>query len=103
MGEWPVETGVGSVLEFIQANKWDSVGDGTGDPRPGMYYYNTATGKYRYADATGTWISEHDASFPSDVIQDGDVLFVEDGRQYLVYGKLTLDGEYRIDGTGVVL
>jgi hypothetical protein len=51
MGEYADDA---SVLTFIRANKWDSVGNGTGDPREGMLYYNTAIDTLKVY-ANGSW------------------------------------------------
>ena len=40
MGEFADDA---AALTFIQANKWDSSGDGAGDPQEGMTYYNTTS------------------------------------------------------------
>jgi hypothetical protein len=43
-----------AALTFIQACKWDSVGDGTGTPRNGMWYYRTGDHKLRVYK-NGAW------------------------------------------------
>lgn len=47
MGEYAAESGGGGVLEFIRANKWDSSGDGAGDPRMGMTFFDSVTLKMK--------------------------------------------------------
>ena len=52
MGEYSVETGGGSVLEFVRANKWDSSEDGLGDPRAGMTYFDSVSSKMKVYSGT---------------------------------------------------
>jgi len=50
MGEYAGSgaTGDALALAFIQANNWDSNGNGTGNPINGMYYYNTTDNEFRF-------------------------------------------------------
>lgn len=43
-----------SALAYIQANKWDSNGDGTGNPQPGMLYFNTTDNRI-YVRSGTSW------------------------------------------------
>lgn len=45
-----------AALTFIQANKWDSSGDGAGDPQAGMQYFNTAVSQV-YLYTGSAWVS----------------------------------------------
>ena len=49
MGEHADDAG---VLAHIRANKWDSSDNGSGNPRSGMLYFNTATAKIMYHNGT---------------------------------------------------
>lgn len=51
MGEFASSS---ACLTDIQARKWDSTGDGLGDPQNGMFYFNTTSGKFEYY--YGEWI-----------------------------------------------
>jgi hypothetical protein len=74
-GEYATETGTGSVLAWIRANKWDSAGDGTGDPQEGMCFYDTAVDRVKVftnavwkglaytTDAAGAGGSDHQIQF----------------------------------------
>jgi len=53
MGEFSSDA---NCLTWIQANKWDSSGDGEGDPHNGMWYYNTADHAHR-AYQNGNWLA----------------------------------------------
>jgi len=53
MGEYANEA---DALTFIQANKWDSAGDGTGTPQVGMQYYDTTLNKQKVYNGT-VWIT----------------------------------------------
>ena len=33
--------------DWVKANKWDTNGDGTGNPYGGMWYYNTTDNKFK--------------------------------------------------------
>jgi hypothetical protein len=55
-----------ACLTWIQANKWDSNGDGTGNPQNGMFYYNTTSHEFMgYQNgswgALGSGVSDHGA------------------------------------------
>ena len=69
MGEFADDA---TCLAAIQAREWDSNGDGTGDPRDGMFYFNTGSGKLRYYstvdEAAGEWIDITTGSSGSGVI-----------------------------------
>lgn len=73
MGEYAAETGGGSVLEFIQANKWDSNADGTGDPRPGMSFFNTTSASLKTYSGTA-WVAPGtpSSSFDQSIWVDAD-------------------------------
>ncbi len=43
-----------AALTFIQANRWDTTKDGTGNPEDGMLYYNTTNNKMMLY-ASGSW------------------------------------------------
>jgi len=43
-----------ACLTFVQANNWDSNGNGTGTPENGMWYYSTGTNDFR-AYKNGAW------------------------------------------------
>jgi hypothetical protein len=53
MGEFADNT---AALTFIQANKWDSSGDGAGTPQAGMLYFNT-TYNQMYVYTGSAWAS----------------------------------------------
>jgi len=44
------------ALAFIQANRWDTNGDGTGDPYPEMLFYDTALNQLKLWDGT-SWVT----------------------------------------------
>lgn len=47
-----------AVLVFVQNNKWDTNGDGSGEPRPGMMYYDTNLGLHMFWDSSRSkWLS----------------------------------------------
>jgi hypothetical protein len=63
MGEYANDA---ACLTFIQANKWDSAGDGTGNPINGMVYYNTTSHEFMgYQNgswsAMGSGVDDHGA------------------------------------------
>ena len=73
MGEYAAETGGGSVLEFIQANKWDTNADGTGDPRPGMSFFNTTSASLKtYSGTAWTAPGSPTSSFDQSIWVDAD-------------------------------
>ena len=41
-----------NALTFIQDNKWDTNGNGTGNPQKGMLYYNTTSDEILYWDGS---------------------------------------------------
>jgi len=47
-----VQTSDANALTFIQANKWDTNDDGTGDPRSGMFYILDTLGQLRMWNGT---------------------------------------------------
>lgn len=53
MGEHATDA---DALVFIRAAKFDTNGDGTGNPRDGMWYFNTTSKQYRYY-TNGRWVS----------------------------------------------
>ena len=59
MGEFASDA---AALTFIQANEWDTSGDGTGNPHDGMWYFNTTDSKPRFHDGS-TWQYFGDTSF----------------------------------------
>ena len=54
MGEFAND---GAALAFIQANKWDSSGDGLGSPQAGMWYFNTTDKQARQYDGS-SWVKQ---------------------------------------------
>lgn len=52
MGEY---ANAAAALTFIQANKWDTNGDGTGNPQPGMVYWDTGNTELQVWDGSA-WV-----------------------------------------------
>jgi hypothetical protein len=63
-----------AALAFVQANEWDDVGDGSGNPRDGMWYYQTVDNKFRVylkgAWSDGVVKNNHSASSDPTVNDD---------------------------------
>ena len=103
MGEYAAETGGGSVLEFIQGNKWDSSGDGAGTPRAGMTFFDSNESRMKvYTGAS--WDDMSGISQLSDLTDVGDTtatagrLLVADGDSW---ESRAVSGAITMSGTGV--
>ena len=103
MGEYAAETGGGSVLEFIQANEWDSSGDGAGTPRAGMTFFDSNESRMKvYTGAS--WDDMSGISQLSDLTDVGDTtatagrLLVADGDSW---ESRAVSGAITMSGTGV--
>jgi hypothetical protein len=53
MGEYSSES---NCLTFIRTNKWDSSGDGNGNPRSGMQFYDTSANQLKFYSSS-SWIA----------------------------------------------
>jgi hypothetical protein len=61
MGEYASDA---DCLTFIRANKWDSTGDGNGNPRSGMQYYSTASNQLEVY-ASSSWVALSSSGTPA--------------------------------------
>lgn len=102
MGEYATE---GAALTWIRGNKWDSVGDGSGNPKAGMAFFDTAVAKIKVHDGSA-WAALGSAApggssgqiqyNNSSVFGGASQLYWDSGNAGLAYGKTTVDGS-RID------
>ncbi len=65
MGEYASDA---LTLAFIQGNRWDTNGDGTGDPFPGMLYYNTQLNQMKLWNGTSWRPIDIGSDFQESVI-----------------------------------
>jgi len=98
MGESTTSGGSGDteILTFIQNNKWDNAGNGTGVPREGVMYYNTADAELKYYNGTSWVVLTTGGSLGLDDVlangneTDGNPLNVNSGDTLTIEGGATL-------------
>ncbi len=90
-----------AVLAFVQGEKLDTNGDGTGAVPDGAWYWNTTLMQPRiscqasmdpFATGAGGF------STTPETVPDGDTVTIADGQQLLVT-NLCVDGNLVVDGT----
>jgi hypothetical protein len=77
MGEYASDS---DCLTFIRALKWDTTGDGNGNPRNGMIYFNTGSNSFSYWDGTSWIASCFVLSNPTNLSVSGDVVVLQAGQ-----------------------
>jgi len=98
MGECATES---AALVWIRDNKWDSVGDGTGNPQAGMAFFDTGATKLKVHDGSA-WVALGSATpggssgqiqyNNSSTLGGASQLYWDSGNAGLAYGKTTVDG-----------
>jgi hypothetical protein len=92
MGEYADDA---ACLTFIQANKWDSSGDGLGTAQNGMIYYNTTSHVFKVR-ANGAWTSLSAGTMDHGALSG---LSDDDHSQYLLAnGTRALSGDLSMGG-----
>ena len=92
-----------AAVAFIQSCQWDTNSDGTGDPRSGMWFYETTQNEFRAYKGTG-WFDVGGAMDAGDLGNVGDDtptsghLLIADGDSW---ESQAVDGAIAISATGV--
>jgi len=93
LGEIATES---AALTFIQANKWDSTNDGTGDPQNGMLFYDTTLNVLKVY-ANGSWTQLTQGTLVHNNLTDRDL--DDNHLQYtLVDGTRDFTGDQSMGG-----
>jgi len=78
MGEYANDA---ACLTFIQAQKWDSTKNGSGNPENGMWYYNT-TDHLIHEYRNGAWLTEFNTNGAELILSDGEGFYADSDYVY---------------------